>query len=139
MFDFVITPDGGESYELTADSRDVYMWERTTRGASIHKLKRDLQMGDLYQIAHRAAKRQGRFEGTADQFVETHVLEFDEPEVDGTRLLSLVEQWEGGDLDADDAMSAIADALKTASQVDPTRPGRSPGTSSRSRSPRTSR
>jgi hypothetical protein len=71
MFKFKIKADTGESHELTASSRDIVNWEKTTRGASMNQLK------DLYKIAYFAAKRSGVWDGNEQSFVETYDLEVD--------------------------------------------------------------
>lgn len=76
MFQFKITPDGGEPYELTADSRDVLRWERGGKGRSVAKLRETLSFVDLYALAHLAAKRQGRADGSLAEFEESCTFEF---------------------------------------------------------------
>ncbi len=71
---FRITPDGGESFNVDANSRDVLVWERTTRG-SYANLMRNQQMADLYRIAHIAARRLGLYEGDLPTFESTCDLE----------------------------------------------------------------
>jgi hypothetical protein len=72
MFEFTVTPDGGEAYDIVATSRDVLMWERTTKGASFAQLESNLRLVDLYAIAYRAALRLGHFDGHLSDF-ETSV------------------------------------------------------------------
>ena len=80
MFDFKVVPDSGEPYDLTADSRDVYLWERTTKGKNLVALRDSLAMGDLYRLAHFAAKRTGRYASTFDEFVEEHAIDLQDEE-----------------------------------------------------------
>lgn len=79
LFEFYLKPDDGDAWEVTADSRDVYMWERSTKGASFAKLKDDLHMGDLYAVCWFAARRKGLIPNgtTLADFAEQHHLEFD--------------------------------------------------------------
>jgi hypothetical protein len=58
---FTITPtDGRERYSLRATSRDILMWERTTKGGrTMGQLLNDLPVADLYKVARFAAIRQG--------------------------------------------------------------------------------
>jgi hypothetical protein len=78
MFTFTITPDGGDKFEVTAGTRDVLKWERTTKGASLGQLKEGVKLGDLYKIAHIAAVRQQQFTGSLADFEDTCELEFEE-------------------------------------------------------------
>ncbi|WP_188193445.1 hypothetical protein [Nonomuraea sp. SYSU D8015] len=71
MIDFTVTPDNGEPYDVKAGSRDVLVWEKTSKGRSFQSLMNDLRMEDMYKLAHFAAKRQGLFEGTLKEFEET--------------------------------------------------------------------
>jgi len=75
MFKFTITDDTGVAHDVTATSRDVVMWERTTRGASLGQLKDAMRYTDLYKIAYFAAKRTGLFDGNETSFVEQFDLE----------------------------------------------------------------
>jgi hypothetical protein len=75
MFKFTVRPDGQDSYELTATSRDVYVWERTTKNAAFNRLETDLLMADLYKIAFLSAQRQGHWDGTQQQFEQSCDLE----------------------------------------------------------------
>lgn len=94
LFRFFLKPDDGDVWEVVADSRDIYMWEKSTKGASFAKLKDDLHMGDLYAVAWVAARRQklvGQGETLAD-FAEAYQLEFEtgtrpgeDPEPDPTQ------------------------------------------------------
>lgn len=68
MFDFKIQPDGGDEFTVTAGSRDVLVWEKTTKGASFGSIADGLKLADLYKIAHIAAKRHGLFNGTLAEF-----------------------------------------------------------------------
>jgi hypothetical protein len=84
MFDFTITPDSGEPFQVTAGSRDVLTWERTTKGASLATLASGMKIGDMYRIAHIASRRLGLFNGDLATFEEsceiTEADETDEPD-----------------------------------------------------------
>lgn len=86
MFTFTVKPDGGAQFEVTAGTRDVLRWEKTTRGASLAQLKDGVSFGALYKIAHIAAVRQQLFTGPLADFEDTCELEFEEEdEPDPTR------------------------------------------------------
>jgi hypothetical protein len=87
VIDFTIKPDGGDPYEITADSRDVLGWEKQSRGKKTFVgLMDTLNMIDMYQVAYIAAKRLGKFPGELAEFERTCVLEFDtEEEPDPTQ------------------------------------------------------
>jgi hypothetical protein len=78
MFDFKITPDEDDPYEVTAGSRDVLVFEKTNRGTSISSLLTEQKMGDLYKLAHIASRRQGLFDGSLAEFEKTCELKFTE-------------------------------------------------------------
>lgn len=77
MIDFKVIPDGGERFDLTADSRDVLVWERTAKGKvrSVGELVESKSFVEFYRLAHIAAKRQGVFDGDLAEFEATHALE----------------------------------------------------------------
>ena len=75
MFDFTVTPDSAEPYEVTAGSRDVLVWERTTKGASLASLAEGMKIGDMYRIAHIASRRLGLFDSDLKTFEETCEIE----------------------------------------------------------------
>ena len=86
MFAFTVTPDNGESYKVTAGTRDVLKWERTTKGASLQQLHDGLRITEMYRIAYIAVTRQGLYVGTLAEFEATCELDFEddeEGEVDG--------------------------------------------------------
>ena len=80
MFIFTIRPDAGESYELKATSRDVYVWERAGRDRTLQSFMENLSLEACYQVAHIAARRQGTFAGTLEDFAASHDLDFREEE-----------------------------------------------------------
>ena len=72
MFTFDVTPDDGDTYRLVADSRDVSLWERTTKGnPTLAKLESNAAMSDLEIIAFNAAQRLGHFGGSLTDWRET--------------------------------------------------------------------
>lgn len=77
MIDFKLTPDGGDTYEVKATTRDILQWERTTKGASLKKLMEELHMADLYKVAHFAARRTQQFTGSLQELQDTTDLVFD--------------------------------------------------------------
>lgn len=83
MIEFHVSPDGGEPYEVTATSRDVYIWEKLGKGRTLAQLKDNLQMADMYQLAHLASKRQQLFTGSLEEFTDTVDLDFEEEEDEG--------------------------------------------------------
>lgn len=88
MLNFRVMPDGGEPYEVTATTRDILKWERTTKGASFHGLQRDMHIADLYRCAYYAAQRLGLFAGSAVAFEDTcdiDILDDQEEEPDPTQ------------------------------------------------------
>ncbi|MFI6160393.1 hypothetical protein ACIA59_10635 [Micromonospora haikouensis] len=80
MFDFKIKPDEGDEFELTAGSRDVLVWEKTTKGATFGSIAQGLRITDMYKIAWISAKRQNMFDGTLAEFESSVELEFEENE-----------------------------------------------------------
>jgi hypothetical protein len=68
MFDFTISPDEGDPYQVTATTRDIAKWEKTTKGASLRQLETEYRATDLYAIAYHAAIRTGMFAGTLKEF-----------------------------------------------------------------------
>lgn len=86
MFRFKVFQDGHPPVEVRATSRDVAMWERTNKGASLHLLQSELKMSDLYKVAYNACQREGVFAGSLKEFendVDLDVL--DDEDVDPTR------------------------------------------------------
>lgn len=71
MYTFTVQPDGGESFEVTASTRDVLKWEKTTKGATVARLERNPSIVDLYAIAWHASKRAKLFAGSLAEFEDT--------------------------------------------------------------------
>lgn len=84
MFNFVVKPDVGEPYKLEATSRDVFLWEKTTK-SNMAQLQNGMSMMAMYTIAHFAAKRHHMFTGTLNEFVDSNDLDFEAaPDADPT-------------------------------------------------------
>lgn len=82
MIDFELSIDGQEEkIKVTATARDVLMWEKTTKGASMLELLGNPKMSDLYRVAHLASWRQKLFQGTLAEFEERCDVEFDVEEI----------------------------------------------------------
>lgn len=82
-FRFLIVPDGQESYEVVARSRDIAHFERTVKGASLKKLAENPSLSELEQLAWMTAHRRGKFGGPLDNFRDTcdfDILNDDEEE-----------------------------------------------------------
>jgi hypothetical protein len=111
---FEITPDDGDPYKIVADTRDIYSWEKTTsnKQVTLQQAMEELRLVELYRIAWIAARRQGMYAGTLEQFAANHQVEPSEED----------EDEDGGE------EGAV-----------PTRPGASPGPSSPSQSSPASR
>lgn len=79
LFTFDLAPDDDDAWRVIADSRDIYAWEKSFKGASFSKLKDDLHMGDLYALAWVAARRQRLIpmDTVLSDFAESNALEFD--------------------------------------------------------------
>jgi hypothetical protein len=83
MITLKVTPDGGESYEVTATSRDVLVWEKTTKGnKSFVDLVQSPNLVDLFKVAHIASWRQGLFTGNFQEFEATCEVEGADEEAD---------------------------------------------------------
>lgn len=85
MFNFVVQPDEGDKFEVTADSRDVLVWERQKSGRSVAKLLAETHIADAYGLAYIASKRLGHIDCSPKEFEEQHRLILgQEPEPDPT-------------------------------------------------------
>lgn len=86
MIEFKVRPAHGEPYTVTATSRDVFVFEKVSRGRTMSHFKIDLRMEDMYRLAHIASKRQQLFAGSLDEFAEACDLEFeDDDDLDPTQ------------------------------------------------------
>lgn len=84
MFTFKVKPDGKKSFEVTATTRDVIQWEKTSK-KNIAQFPDGLPMQHIYKIAHLSAARQGKFSGEYQEFEDTcdlDILEDDKGEGD---------------------------------------------------------
>lgn len=129
MFEFTIKPDGADEYQLTADSRDISMWERTTHKASVGQLVEDMKMSELEKIACFAARRSGKFDGEMDRFRAECAIEFHDDE---DEVQAVLDEHEAGDIDAETALTRIRELRDPDGErePDPTLPALSAGTSS---------
>lgn len=89
MLRLKIMPDDGDPFEVTATTRDIAKWEKTTKGASFAGFQAEQKITDLYRIAFHAATRQGLYVGNLAAFedgVDLDILDSDEDaETDPTR------------------------------------------------------
>lgn len=80
MFTFAVTPDDGEPFEVTADSRTISLWERTLSGRSMAMLDgASIKMSYLEELAHMAAKKAGKWDGNLADFRENCVIDLQQP------------------------------------------------------------
>jgi hypothetical protein len=87
MIRLKIMPDSAEPFEVTATTRDIVKWEKTTKGATFAAFQAEQKITDLYKIAFYAALRHGLYTGTLADFedgVDLDILD-DEDEPDPTR------------------------------------------------------
>lgn len=75
LYTWRVTPDEGEPYIVNAGTRDVLAWEKFKPGNSAQRLQENFHVGDAYWLAHHAAKRQGLFSGTRQEFEASVELE----------------------------------------------------------------
>jgi hypothetical protein len=65
----------GETTELKADSRDVLVWEKTSRSNETYiDLITGMSLVKFYRLAHIAAKRQEVFSGKLAEFEQAYLL-----------------------------------------------------------------
>ena len=76
MITFEITEvETDETTELTADSRDILVWEKTSRTNETYiDLITGMSLVKFYRLAHIAAKRQGVFTGKLAEFEQAYLL-----------------------------------------------------------------
>lgn len=82
MITVTVVPDDGKPYDLTATMRDLVLWEKTHKGKRMAQLSEPAAT-DLYEIAHVAAKRQGKFDGTLAEFMDSCDLAQEDTDEDG--------------------------------------------------------
>lgn len=63
-----VTPDEGDQYEVTVNGRIIVLWERAHVKNSVSKLTEGLRLTDVYSLAFYAARTQGKFAGTQEEF-----------------------------------------------------------------------
>lgn len=83
-YTFTLTPDEGDALTLVADTRDLLVWERAFKNRSLTALMKDMRIGDMYEIAHVAARRKRVFDGPLPDFEAAYALDIvdDEPAED---------------------------------------------------------
>lgn len=72
---FKVTPVDGEPFEVGAESRDIYVWEKTGQGRSFGTAMQSGSVVALTEIAYYASRRQGHFTGTLTEFASSHDIE----------------------------------------------------------------
>jgi hypothetical protein len=82
-----VVPDQGEPYRVTVLARDALVWEKTTRDNTFLHFMADMDMVNLYRLAHIASRRSQLFTGDLKAFEDTCdvVFETEEPEPDPTQ------------------------------------------------------
>ena len=135
---FRVTPDGGEPYEVIADSRDVRLWERVSTRNSLRRIAEDPSFDDYYSLVHIAIKRQRLREVPPfAEFVETNAVLPTTGTVGTTVPLDrneLMDVLDKAMAYEDTSVGFVADAVMDLLEElpgrppDPTQPGRSPGT-----------
>lgn len=126
MFTFVIKPDVGEPYEVTGDSRDISLWERTGRDRSLGNLERNMRISDIEAIAHIAAQRHGISAGTLREFSERNAIDVKPPPHNRDLMVAVIDRaLQDGNATAEDIADAVLDWQQNGAQPpDPTQPGR---------------
>lgn len=77
-FTFTVTPDGEGPYEVVADSRDIYRWEKTNRGKTLGGLQNGSWV-DMSTLCWQSARRQGLTDAAnADEFAERNKVDPEE-------------------------------------------------------------
>jgi hypothetical protein len=69
--------DGGERFEVRADSRDVVVWEKTSRTNERYvELLSEMRMTALYRLCHIAGRRQSIVDCKLPEFEQEFILHF---------------------------------------------------------------
>lgn len=77
MITFDVEPEDGDRFEVKADSRDVVVWEKTSRSNERYiELLTDMRLTALYRLCHIAAKRQGLVDCKLAEFEKDYILHF---------------------------------------------------------------
>lgn len=71
MITFKVTPDDGAPYKVTATSRDVLTWEKTTRDKTFNDFLENPDYPNAFKLAHFACWRQGLYKGSLAEFEKT--------------------------------------------------------------------
>lgn len=78
MFTFTLTDEAGDTTEVKADSRDVLVWEKTSKSNERYiTMLTEMSMVKFYRLAHIAAKRQGLVDCKLAEFETTYLLELE--------------------------------------------------------------
>jgi hypothetical protein len=77
VIDIRVVPDGGEPWDVKVTARDVLKWERLGGDRSISALDEDIKMRDMYELAHLASQRIGKFTGSLTAFEDSCDLSFE--------------------------------------------------------------
>jgi hypothetical protein len=81
MFTFKLTDEAGEVSSLKADSRDVLVWEKTSKsGERYIDLITEMSLIKFYRLAHIVAKREGVFSGSLKEFEAAYVVDLEHQE-----------------------------------------------------------
>jgi hypothetical protein len=82
MYDFLVIPDDGDVWRVTAESRDILVWERTGRGNVFAELAESPSMTAMYHLAWLASRRLGHLNGstTLKQFEESYTIKPEAPD-----------------------------------------------------------
>jgi hypothetical protein len=131
MQSFLITPDGGKPFMLTARARDVKKWEKRSQRNTLRNMAENPSMDFCYSLAYLALKEQGEHEVPSfDEFVDSYDVLPQPDAVSGPlsydELLLVIErvtEAEGSSTDiADAVMTMLEDIHKNS--MNPTKPGR---------------
>jgi hypothetical protein len=68
LFKFTVSPDGAESFECEATSRDIVRWEGMGKGRTMGALVDNMRMTDLTDLAYVATQRLGLYDGDVREF-----------------------------------------------------------------------
>jgi hypothetical protein len=82
MYDFLVIPDDGDVWRVTAESRDILAWEKTGRGNNFAEMAEAPSMEAMYHLAWLASRRHGHINGslTLRQFEESFTIKPEAPE-----------------------------------------------------------
>lgn len=86
MIHFKYEPDGGDAFDLHADSRDVIAWERRKPGRHLGMLEATPRMQDLSELAWLTARRLKHWGDDLAEFqdsVAVSTVKDPDPDADG--------------------------------------------------------